>query len=114
MTGAQKWILNTISTKLKGRAQLAYEGTAPGYDSIEQLLQDLKLTFGSTQDADTIRLELRRVEQEEDEPVADYALRVQTLEQRLLYLYDSSVSMRQGEKEYQKIRTKQESLECFL
>ena len=70
--------------------------------------------FGGIQDADTIRLELRRVEQEEVKSVDDYALQVQTLQQKLLSLYDYSVSMRQGEKEYQKSRTRQESLECFL
>ena len=36
------------------------------------------------------------------------------LEQRLLFLCNYSVSMRQGEKQHQKTRTKQESLECFL
>ena len=111
---SEKWVLNTIGGKLKGRAKLAYGGIAPAYESVDQLLQDLKLTFGGIQDADTIRLELRRVEQDFDEPVCDYALRVQNLEQRLLSLYDSSVSMTPNERDYQKKRTKLESLECFL
>lgn len=111
---SEKWILNTIATKLRGKAQLSFGGTAPAYDNIEQLLQDFKLTFGGIQDADTLRLEMRRVEQDEEEAVADYALRVQNLEQRLITLYDSSVGMRAEEKEYQKRRTRSESLQCFL
>ena len=57
---------------------------------------------------------MRRVQKDEKEAVADYALRVQNLEQRLITLYESSVGMRAEVKEYQKRRTRNEAVECFL
>ena len=81
--GCEKFILNSIPRRLKGRAYDAYGGIAPNYTSLDEFLQDLKLSFSGITDADTIKLEMRQIEQNIGEPVADYALRVQNLEQAL-------------------------------
>ena len=98
-------MLNSIPRRLKGRAYEAYAGIAPNYERLDDFLQDLKLSFGGITDANTIKLDMRQAEQNPCETVADYALRVQNLEQALHAIYDSSVSLTANEKEQWKKRT---------
>ena len=110
----EKFILNSIPRRLKGRAYDAYGGIAPNYTSLDEFWQDLELSFSGTTDADTIKLVMRQIEQNPGEPVADYALRVQNLEQALHAIYDSSVGLSPSEKVNWKRRASEEALDAFL
>ena len=112
--GCEKFILNSIPRHLKGRAYDAYGGIAPTYKSLDEFLQDLKLSFSGITDADTIKLDMRQMEQNPGEPVADYALRVQNLEQALHAIYESSVGLAPMEKINWKRRASEEALDAFL
>ena len=81
--GCERCLLNSMPRGLKGRAYEAYGEIAPNYNSLDEFFQDLKLSFSVITDADTIKilLDMRQMEQNPGEPVADYALRVQNLEQ---------------------------------
>ena len=48
------------------------------------------------------------------EPVEDYALRIQTLEQKLIRIYEALGDLDQQEKIINKKRIKQKALECFI
>ena len=111
---SEEWILNYLPKKLKGKAALVFAGIAPTYQSLEAFITDLNLQFGAVQDADLIRMELRQLQQKEDEPITDFSIRVQNLEQRLLAAYEASEGLTQSEIKYQKDRAQKEALESFL
>ena len=77
-------------------------------------MEDLKLSYSGITDAVTIKLDMRQMEHNPGEPVADYSLRVQNLEQALHAIYDSSVGLSPTEKVNWKRRASEEALDAFL
>ena len=107
-------ILQMIPRKLKGRAAQIFEGSVHTYANLQDFIKALKLQFGATQDAETVRTRLRNIAQYKSEPVEDYALRVQLLEQKLITIYEASTELDTHEKQRNKTRAKQEALDCFI
>ena len=107
-------VLQVLPRKLKGRAAQIFEGSVYSYGSLKEFIKALKLQFGAMQDGETVRSRLRNIAQYKGEPVEDYALRVQLLEQKLITIYEASTELDHHEKLRNKDRAKQEALDCFI
>ena len=57
---------------------------------------------------------LRQPEQREDEPITDFGIRVQGLEQRLLAVYEAAIRTSETEHKHHCEREREEALEAFL
>ena len=99
-------ILQMLPRKLKGRAAQIFEGSLHSYNCLHDFIRALKLQFGAMQGGETIPSRLRNIMQYKNEPVEDYALRVQLLEQKLMTVYEALTELDQHEKERTEIRVR--------
>ena len=88
--GNDRVILMALNTKLRGKAAAAYLPRLLQYASVERLLEDLSIQYGSIDSAETLQIEIKTIKQEVGESAADFGLRMQLLHNRLLNLYESS------------------------
>lgn len=67
----ERWVLNSLSTKLRGRASIGYAATVTGYDSVEAFLAELVSQYGGVGDADSVREGLEVIHQYSGETPGD-------------------------------------------
>ena len=96
---AEPWILNALSSKLKGPAAAGFAVRLTQYTSIEPLLRDLKTQYWGRESVDGLRRKLQSVEQKPDESAAAYGLKVQSLHNSIMNAYDQDPSILDSHRE---------------
>ena len=111
---SERWVLNSLASKFRGRAADGYTPRLTQYDTVERLLADLTTQYSGVGGADKVLADLKVIRQYVGESAGDYGLRVQTLHNRLLNIYDASRDMYIWEKVTYKNNADKEALEQFL
>ena len=88
----ERCILTYIPSRLRGKAYQVFGGTTLLYNTIQEFLEAVKTEFGGIHDMDTIKMELYQVQQDDGEPISEYAGRVKDIEQRLLAAYEATIN----------------------
>lgn len=84
------------------------------YDTVERLLIELTTQYSGLGEADKGLAEIKVIHQNAGESAGDYGVRVQTLHNRLLNIYDASREMRDWERSTYKNNADKAVLEQFL
>ena len=111
---SERWILNNIVSKFRGKVAGTYITRLTQFNTIEELLRDLKIHYGVTEGADKVLADLRIIRQNPGEGADDFGLRVQTLHNRLLNIYDSDNKLHPWERKTYKDNADIEALEQFI
>ena len=113
-TEAEPWILSALPAKLKGIAAAGFAARITQYDSVEQLLRDLKRQYWGREGADSLKQKIRVMQQEPKESAASFGLRVHSMHNSLMNAYDHDPDTSPRHREVLKELAIKDTLEPFL
>ena len=111
---SEKWIINSLISKLKGPAATGFASRLTQYENIESLLRDLKTQYWGREGADSLKTKLQTIQQDATESAASFCLRVQGLHNSLMNALDQDPNISKSHRKILKEIAVKEACEQFL